>query len=217
MGNNRIKEWGILSVNSDRSWDKLSFASNTGNGSFPEMSPERYQGQLPVANTGETGTWNADGQNKERLIVNINGATESLTGYAYATPDEAAFLLDLGEGNGFLIGLKITANSSFASIAGDYKFVNTWEDGFGAGNYSIDETGLVNWLHQGSGGHSSGSFQLIQSTNVFSNVFYANKAELDTNYFEKIYCIIIGDIIVHFSFDESNGDFAQYGIGAIID
>lgn len=216
MGDDRIKEWGILSVNRDLSWDKLSFATNTGDGSIPEMSPEMYQGQIPVVNTGETGTWNADGENKERLIVNVNGVQGSLTGYVYATPNEAAFLLDLGTGNGFLIGLKITPNNNFGSIAGDYKFINVWEDGFGAGNYAIGATGLVNWVHQGSDGESSGSFQLIQSTNVFSNVFYANNVEFGTDYFEKVYCFIVGDIIVHFSFDKSNGDFSQYGIGAII-
>ena len=215
MNDPSIKEWGILSVKSNHTWIKQSYASNTGDSSVPEMNPELYSGQLPLSSGDGSGSWAVNGNHKERLDVTIDGSAESLSGYVYADAKEAAFLLDLGTGNGFLIGLKIT-NSSLGSIAGDYKFVNVWDNGFGAGNYSINSSGNVNWVHQGSDGSSSGNFQLTQCPNVFSNIFYSPNVQLEPNYYEKLYCVIVGDVILHFGFDNSNGDFAQYGIGARI-
>lgn len=217
MGDPSIKEWGVISINSNGTWIKQSFASNTGDGSIPEMNPESYSGQLPLSTGDGSGSWAVNGTNKERLDVTIDGTSDALSGYVYADANEAAFLLDLGTGNGFLIGLKITDNSSFSSITGDYKFVNVWDNGFGAGNYSISSSGDVDWVHQGSDGPSSGTFELTKCGNAFSNVYYSPSVQLEDTYFEKLYCVIVGDIIIHFGFDNSNGDFAQYGIGARID
>ena len=214
MDDPSIKQWGILNINSDKSWKKKDFATNTGDGSVTEMSPDLFTGALEITSSDETGTWEVDGTNKERLNVKVNGLTNDLTGYVYAGANEAAFLLDLGTGNGFLLALKITNNATINSIAGDYKFINVWQDGKGAGNYSINNSGLVNWIHKGSDGNGSGSFQLTQCNNVFKNVFYAKSVEIEPNYFEDIYCVIVGDMIMHFSFEDSNGDFAQYGTGA---
>ena len=214
MNDTAIKEWGLLNIKSDHTWLKQNYASNTGNGTVTEQQPENFVGNLPITTGDESGGWSINGANKERLNVTIDGASIVLTGYAYATANEAAFLLDLGTGNGFLIGLKITNNSSFSSIAGDYKFVNVWDNGFGAGNYSVTNTGMVSWVHNGSEGNTSGNFQLTQCANSIKNVYYCNSVDLGNNYFEKLYCVIIGDIIVHFGFDNANGDFAQYGIGA---
>lgn len=213
MGDAYIKEWGILSVNANNTWLKTNYATNTGDGSIPEMSPEQYTGSLPLTAGDESGTWQVNGDNAEQLDVVIDGAGIELTGYIYATASEAAFVLDLGTGNGFLLGLKVTG-SSFASVAGDYKFINVWDNGLGAGNYSIDESGMVNWYHNGSDGGSSGSFQLTQCSNVFTNVFYCENVQMEQDYYEKLYCVIVGDIIMHFSFDNDNGNFAQYGAGA---
>jgi len=217
MNDPSIKEWGILTVKDNNTWLRQSYASNTGDGSIPELSPESYAGQLPLATGDGNGTWTVNGTHKERLDVTVDGQAGMLSGYVYADANEAAFLLDLGTGNGFMIALKITNNATFSSIAGDYKFVNVWDNGFGAGNYSINTSGEVNWVHQGSDGPSSGTFQLTQCTNVFGNIFYAPNVQLEPTYFEKLYCLIVGDIILQFGFDNSNGDFAQYGIGARID
>jgi hypothetical protein len=214
MNDATIKEWGILNVKNDNTWIKKNFATNTGDGSVTEMSPDLFTGSIPITTGDETGTWTVNGTHKERLVVKVTGSTTDLSGYVYATPNEAAFLLDLGTGNGFLLGLKIDATASLSSIAGDYKYINVWDNGQGAGNYSINSTGKVDWTHKGSDGSSSGTFQLTQCTNGFKNVFYAKKAQIETNYYEDIYCVIVGDIMMHFSFDESNGDFAQYGAGA---
>ncbi|MCD4793362.1 MAG: hypothetical protein K8R54_09030 [Bacteroidales bacterium] len=216
MDDPKIKEWGILNVKDDNTWIKKGYATNTGDGSIPELSPDQYAGTLPITSGDETGTWVVNGENKERLDVSIDGSSESLSGFVYADVEEAAFLLDLGAGNGFLIGLRITDNSSFSIIADDYKFINVWDNGYGAGNYSISNTGVVNWVHQGSDGSSDGNFQLTQCTNVLNNFFYCNNVDLGDDYFESIYCIVVGDIILQFGFDNSNGDFAQYGIGAKI-
>jgi len=51
-------------------------------------------------------------------------------------------------------------------------------------------------------------------SNGFKNIFYSKKATIENNYYEDIYCVIVGDIMMHLSFDESNGNFAQYGAGA---
>lgn len=217
MNDPNIKEWGILNINSDKSWKKKNFASNTGDGSVTDMSPELYSGALSISNADESGTWEVNGTHKERLKVKINGVTTEPSGYVYATANEGAFLLDLGTGNGFLLGLKITTNATLNNISGDYKYINVWDNGKGAGNYSIDNNGKLTWTHIGSDGNSTGNFQLNQCSNVFKNVFYANKVLIETNYYEDIYCVIIGDIMMHFSFDDSNGDFASYGVGAKLD
>lgn len=215
MSDPTIKEWGILTLN-DSTWFKKNFATNTGDGSVTEMSPDLYTGSLPLTSGDESGKWNVDGTNKERLNVTIDGIPVNLSGYVYATASEASFVLDLGTGNGFLLGLKITNSISFSDIQGDYKFVNVWDNGFGAGNYSINSTGYVNWYHDGSDGATTGNFQLTQCSNIFKNVFYVKNTLIDTAYYEDIYCVIIGDIIMHFSFDASNGNFAQYGTGGRI-
>ena len=150
---------------------RKNFATNTGDGSVTEMSPDLFTGSIPITTGDETGTWTVNGTHKERLVVKVTGSTTDLSGYVYATPNEAAFLLDLGTGNGFLLGLKIDATASLSSIAGDYKYINVWDNGQGAGNYSINSTGKVDWTHKGSDGSSSGTFQLTQCTNGFKNVF----------------------------------------------
>lgn len=214
MNNPATKEWGLLNIKNDHTWIKQEYASNTGDGSMTEMSPEDYTGMLPITTGDESGTWVVDETHKERLNITIDGTSISLAGYVYADSETSAFLLDLGTGNGFLIGLRVTNNSNFSTISGDYKYVNVWDNGYGAGNYSINNTGQVTWNHQGNDGASSGSFQLTQCSNAFTNIYYCNNAEMETGYFEKIYCVIVGDVILHFSFDNSNGNFAQYGAGA---
>lgn len=215
MNDPLIKEWGILNVKGNHTWIKKGYATNTGNGSIPEMSPEEYTGSLPITSGDETGSWAVNGVNKERIDVTVNGIPGNLAGFVYASYNEAAFLLDLGTGNGFLIGVKITDLSSFNTIAGNYKYINIWgNNGLGAGNFSINNNGQVNWTHQGSAGPSNGSFQLTQCSNVFKNIYYCDDVDLGGGYYEQLYCVISGDIILHFGFDNSNGNFAQYGIGA---
>lgn len=215
MNDPLIKEWGILNVKGNHSWIKQGYATNTGNGSIPEMSPDEYTGSLPITTGDETGSWVVNGANKERIDVSVDGSPGNLAGYVYASYSEAAFLLDLGTGKGFLIGLKITDNSSFNTIAGNYKYINVWgNNGFGAGNYSINNSGHVNWTHQGSAGPSNGSFQLTQCSNVFKNIYYCDNVDLGGGYHEQLYCVFSGDMIIHFGFDNSNGNFMQYGIGA---
>lgn len=217
MNNYLIKEWGILNIKENHSWIKQGYATNTGNGSIPVMLPEEYTGSLPITSGEATGSWVVNGTHKERLDVTVDGSPGSLAGYVYATYNEAAFLLDLGTGNGFLIGLKITDLSTFNTIAGNFKYINVWgtnNNGFGAGNFSINNSGHVNWTHQGNAGPSNGSFQLTQCSNVFRNIYYCDDVDLGGGYHEQLYCVISGNIILHFGFDNSNGNFAQYGIGA---
>ena len=157
-----------------------------------------------------------EGDNNELVEVTTD-AGDKLHGFAYAEERQSAFLIDLGTGNGFLIGVKISSNEFFGSIEGDYKFINVWDDGRGAGNYSISSSGKVNWTHTGSDGSSSGSFQLSQCTNALSNVFYCQKAKIDDDYYETMFLVVVQDMMLHFGFDESNGEFSQYGIGARLD
>jgi len=216
MNDPTIKEWGVLNISNDNTWKMKQFATNTGNGSVTEMSPDLYSGLLNITSPDFAGTWNLNGIHKERLDIKVNGESSTLSGYAYASQQEAAFLLDLGTGSGFLLGIKITNNETINTLTGNYKFINVWDKGRGAGNYSINNMGKVDWKHKGTDGTSTGTFQLTACNNVLKNVFYAKSVQLEPNYYEDIYCVIIGDIIMHFSFDDSNGDFAQYGVGARI-
>ncbi len=213
-GSTTNKEWGVMTVNSDGTWIKKNYKGGSG-GSVDYLAPNDFSETLPLTSGDETGTWEVNGTHEERLNVTINGETETLTGYVYGDANSSAFLLDLGTGNGFLLGFKNT-NTTFSDIANNYSFVDVWNTGYkGAGNYNISATGNVTYNHiTTTGEEDSGSFILSQC-NTLKNVYYCENANVG-GYVITVYCVISGDLIMHFMFNNSNGGFIAYGAGGKI-
>jgi len=213
-GSTANKVWGVMTVNSDGTWIKKNykggsgFSSNTG-----YLAPNDFSETLPLTSGDEQGTWEVNGTHEERLNVTINGVVGTLTGYVYGDANSSAFLLDLGTGNGFLLGVKNT-NTNISNIAGTYSFIDVARDGSkGAGNYVISSTGNVSWNHittEGTG-VDSGTFDFTQCPNL-KNVYYCEGDEKLGN----IYGVICGDIIIHFLFKKDDGSFSSYGAGGKI-
>ena len=196
------KEWGALTVASDGNWYKRNY---TGDAASPmDVDPE-----FPLTGGDESGTWTVDDANKERLVVTVDGSTETLTGFAYASQNEAAFLLDLGTGEGFMLGVE-NSSVSQATIAGTYKFVDAWANGGrGAGNATIPASGDGTFYHKNDDGTIvSGTLTTITQSPYFSNTFECRATEIQAD----LYLVVMGDIMLHFMFDD-NG-FVSYGAGA---
>ena len=214
MSNNEVdgsvlnKEWGVLTIKSDGTWVTKNYIGGSGSTSN-YLSPEDFSETLPLISGDQAGTWVVNGTHQERLNVTINGATGTLTGYVYGDANSSAFVLDLGTGNGFLLGIKNT-NASLPNIAGTYNYIDVAVDGSkGAGNYTISSTGSVIWNYINTAGSiDSGSFNLTQC-NTLRNTYYGTDVNLG-----DVYVVICGDIILHFIFD--NNGFASYGAGGKI-
>jgi len=226
-GSTGTKEWGILNVSSSGTWGKWNFATRGDGSDFPAMDPSLLGDlQTLMTNTAadETGTWTVSGTNKERLTVlaSTPTGTETLTGFAYAAGDGSAFMVDLGTGNGFLLGLKNpTTHYTAADIAGTYKFIDIWYTGGasypGAGNYTITNGGVDTYGHiDSSGAIIGGNLGTLTPCAHIPNMFeYGNVSIEGSNH--NIYIVVVGNIIMHFTFDATvPGDFVSYGAGAKI-
>ena len=213
-GSMAYKEWGIFTATTDGKIH-LNDAASGGSGDYDVIDPETVD-QIPnlfpkVASTADySGAWSFHSSKKGHVNVTLDGATVS--GYAYVAGAESVFLIDLGTGKGFALAYKITS-STLSSIAGEYKFVDTWNDGtIGAGVYNIAAGGTVSYYHvDKKGTESSSSFGPLKQLNQLSNVYvYYDAAEQET-----YYLIVTGDAIMHFIFND-NGEFQSYGAGARI-
>ncbi|MBN1188010.1 MAG: hypothetical protein JXB49_37390 [Bacteroidales bacterium] len=214
-GSTSNKEWGVMTVKSDGTWIKKNYKGGSGYVNPGYLSPDLFNETLPLASGDETGTWEVNGTHQERLNVSINGTSGTLTGYVYGDANSAAFLLDLGTGNGFLLGIKNT-NVTLSQIAGNYSFVDVWNTGYkGAGNYNINSSGSVTWNHVTTSDlQESGSFSLAQCS-YLKNTYYTNNASIG-GYNVSVYCVICGDLIMHFFFNNTDGGFIAYGAGGKI-
>lgn len=223
-GSTAIKEWGTLNVAGTGAWEKWNFATGVGTGAIDALAPENMPvniitGTPPAPD--ETGTWSVSGTNKERLSVTVNGSPGTLTGFAYAAADGSAFMLDLGTGNGFLLGLKNPATHyAAADIAGAYKFIDIWYTGGGtypgAGNYTIDAAGAGTYGHIDSTGTViGGSLSTATPCTNIPNMFKFENVSIE-GVNRDIYIVVVGSIIMHFTFDDATGAFVSYGAGAKI-
>lgn len=199
MSNNEVdnsvfnKEWGVLSVKSNGTWIKKNYKGGVGETSG-YLSPEDYSGSLPLTSGDESCTWAVNNIYQERLNVTVDGATGTLTGYVYGDANSSTLLLDLGTGDGFLLGIKNT-NATISNIAGTYSFIDVAVDGTkGAGNYTILPTASVIWnIIDTDGNEDLSSFNITQC-NILKNTYYGT----DDN-FGDVYAVICGDITMYFT------------------
>ncbi len=128
-------------------------------------------------------------------------------------------VLDLGAGNGYILGLKVSsASTSLAQLVGSYNFVGVVADGSGlAGNTRISSDGSATCAIETNGVLSEDeSFTGIQQCPNLPNVLHAT--HLDPRiptYRGKAYFVISGDIMMYFIFD-TDGFFNAYGAGVRI-
>ncbi|MBI5546189.1 MAG: hypothetical protein HY901_20050 [Deltaproteobacteria bacterium] len=226
-GSSTIKEWGILSVLANGTFKKWNFASGAGTGTpaITPMAPEALAAPVPPTSTpSETGTWGVAGSAKERLAVTIDGlAGVTLTGFAYAAEDASVFLLDLGTGKGFMLGLKNpAAHYTRAEIAGTYRFIDLWYAGSsvyrGAGTYLLPATGDGTYDHKSEDGSlATGYLQGIEACPNIPNMFVITKMQWGSTTTQDddnvIRFAVVGKVVLHFTFD-AEGNFVSYGVGA---
>lgn len=214
-GNVRNKEWGIVSINANGTMKVQPYATN-GTGSMTTLGPEDFNASLPLTTSLLDGTWNVNGTNHERLNASITQQPGSaFTGFANTSASAPVFLLDMGTGNGFLIGLKINT-SSLTQVAGLYKFVGVVADGSRiANNVTINTNGTGNVVIT----NAAGSLEYESLANItqcpnLPNVYFADHLSgTPATVTGKLYAVISGDVAMYFIFD-NQGFFNAYGAGA---
>jgi hypothetical protein len=216
-GNVRNKEWGIVSVLQSGTLYIKSYATGgtPGISGLTTLAPENFNLTLPLSAGNLQGSWSVNGNDKVKLNVGINGT--QYAGFSYATSTSAVFLLDMGVGNGYILGLKIPATPvTINQIAGTYKFVGVVSDGKKlAGNAIIKTDGTGTCAIETNGVLSDNEyFTGITQCPHLSNVLYANHFDPDfPTYQGKAYFVLMGDIMVYIIFD-NQGLFNAYGAGA---
>lgn len=214
--NVRNKEWGIVSVLSNGVIYIKPYATGgtPGVSGLTALAPENFNSTLPLS-AGIQGAWSVDNSDKVKLNVGINGT--QYTGYAYTSSTATAFLLDMGVGNGYLIGLKIpTTTPSISQLAGTYRFIGVVSDGKKlAGKALIKTDGTGTCAIETNGVLSDNEyFTGITQCPHLPNVLYANHFDPDfPNYQGKAYFVLVGEIMMYFIFD-NEGLFNAYGAGA---
>lgn len=222
-GEEDIKEWGIYSVGTDQSVIIKAYA--TAPGSVTQMeafAPEDFDTPLPLTAGDITGNWKKSESDELRMEITLNGAGEPLTGFVMTENDRSIMVIDMGTGNGFILGFKIE-DTQIADIAGEYKFINVWNDNNGegrsAGKVVIDPEGKSYFSHLAlTGVISTGEFENIEKCPNIGNMYYGTTTETDgvnvVN--EKIYFVVLGDVFMAFGFrtDNEKFSFASYAAGA---
>lgn len=167
--------------------------------------------QYPISSQADvTGTWAINGTKNDRIDVEIGG--QSYTGYVYAAGNTAVFLIDLGDGEGSIIAYK-AGSRSISSFAGDYKYVDFWQDGSkGAGNYTIGTDGSVSYSYSDGTSNEQLNNNLTPANSNIGNIYASYDYDGEGS---NLYIVVTGDVIMHFSFDV-NDEFDGYGAGAKI-
>ncbi len=220
-GSTDYKEWGILTVG-DGTWVGDAYATGglaVNPGDLEPRSPEEATLPVPATGTMQGGDWSVNGVHKERLDVTVAGAPGALTGYVYADNESAAFLLDLGEGNGFYLALKIPdAPLSRADVAGTYKMIQVTGDGLKAAvNVDFPASGDATYFQKYHDGTTvSGVLTDISFSPSINNTLSAK--EMFTGGYNEIVIAMAGDAALYFMFEcldsETSCTFIGYGAGA---
>lgn len=217
------REWGVLSVIDDGTVRVKVYATGDGDKSgSPALAPEDFSGTFPVESPDLTGTWTVDATMGSRFNVTLSGAASALTGYAYAPDPNAVFVLDMGEGKGFLIALKILPTLTLANLVGEYKFVNVYngKDGGGrsAGKAQIKADGTGTYGHlETDGTYNSGVMKDITACPALQNMFHATSEETTDGFVHtlKHYFVLLPYAYVGFNFRTDGGfRFVGYSVGA---
>lgn len=219
------KEWGFVTMKSDGTYSVKEYKTGKPKNESENskyVTPADYKGSTTVdkKNADFSGNWKVNEKYPERLILSITegGETENMTGYMYMDEKSSAFVFDLNEGNGFLLGWKISS-PKLSDVVGRYSFIDTWaDDAKGAGNYTINAEGKVRLDYISSDGtEQNAEFELDQSEEL-DNVFYS---DMDMGEGEegqvRVYFFLTGDLMMHFMFSRSDSQFISYGAGARLD
>lgn len=206
------RSWGPLTNHADGTYNMDIFFSKND---LPDAKMNLFQ--MTNSTCTDYGTWVSNGTHKERVDVHSNSTTfpeneRDYTGFAYVSADSTVYLMDLGEGNGFMLGIKNpSSHYTEDQIAGTYKFVDVNNNGIGgAGTFAIDSSGNGAFYHiDQSGTKNSGSLGAIQPCPGLNNAFYYSTPDY------KVYLIFTGSIIAEITFG-LDGTFISYGAGAKI-
>lgn len=215
-GSTSHMEWGLISVFSDSSFIVRSYATG-GTGSLLQMSPENISIPLPLSAGDFTGNWQVNPSNRERLLISLSyapGVTQ--TGFAFANSNSSAFIVNLGEGNGFMFGLRINAASP-AQLAGTYAFSSmTSSLRSRADKITMNSTGTGYAYSVNDAGTES--FQELDSLNQCStlpNVVHGvYRTGLPLTSTGKIYCVVSGDLCMYVLLNKGTGTVLSYGAGS---
>ncbi|RPH33211.1 MAG: hypothetical protein EHM93_05950 [Bacteroidales bacterium] len=216
-GNVRNKEWGIVSVLANGTLYIKPYATggDPGLSGLTPLAPEEFNTSLPLSSGDLQGSWSVNGDDKAKLNVGIQGT--QYTGFSYTSGSSATFLLDMGTGNGYILGLKIPSTTiPIAQLTGTYKFVGVVEDGKKlGGNALIKSDGTGTCALEIDGVLSDNEyFENITQCPHLPNVLYADHFDPDfPTYQGKAYFVLEGDIMMYFIFD-NEGLFNAYGAGA---
>ena len=214
-GSSNNKEWGIVSVSQNNLLKVKQFATG-GTGSMTTLAPEAFNLPLPLSAGELSGSWSVNTSRPEELNVTFDqDPGTQYHGFSYANENEGVFLLDMGTGNGFILGLK-TENYTPAQMAGAYKFVGVVTDGTRLGsNVIVDPSGngTVYTIRQNLVIETETIQNLNQCTHL-PNVLYGEHITGNPPAVTgKIYVVITGNMTMYFIFDNS-GNFNAYGAGA---
>jgi hypothetical protein len=226
-GSTDIKEWGVLSVIDDGTFRVKSYATAAGTGGgLDPLAPEEYPvGTWPIETFDISGTWAVDADDPVRMNVQVTGAPAAMTGFAYAPDANAVFVLDMGEGFGFLIAMKILPGMTINNLVGQYKFINVWNDDAGEGRsagravINADGTGSFTSLDT-TGQPSSGEMSGITACPAMPNMFHATSVETGhgATVTLKHYFVLLPYAYLGFNFRTDDGfKFAGYSVGARLD
>ncbi len=192
------KNWGIVSVQSDKTFYGYEYATDT-------QAPEELDNSNYKDGDYVSGTFSINPTNKERLVVNVkNPGTQSWTGFVYATSTDGVIVLDRGVGKGFILAIKDNSSSTLTKIAGTYAYVT---DILTGGNITINSKGTGSYISLYNGTMGSGTLSDIQQCPYMPNLYYGYDGDGNKLY----YCLI--NEILYFILLDSDSNFKFYGVG----
>lgn len=210
-GSTLNREWGILSLMSDGRWTRQGYCNDTG--SMPRLMPDEYSGVVPPLNPSDSGSWSVNNIYSNRLNMQQFNSVDSLTGFPLAADSGAVFIVDLGYGHGFLMGLKLQ-EGDLNAIKGSYCYADARYDGVTAGGkFSFnDSSHYVNWWRADSYGKvRDGVFGVLYQCPVLKNVYYAKNVVYNSDTVD-FYTIVSGNYFLEFQL--RNNKFRSCGMGA---
>ena len=210
-GSNLNREWGILTIQAGGTWIKQGFCNDTG--SMSRLMPDEYTGPVPPLNPPDSGTWTLNSFNHHRLIMQQFNSNDTITGFPCATDSGAVFVMDLGFGHGYLVGMKLL-DGGLNRIRGNYGYSDVRNDAStGGGKFSIiDSSNSVAWWRADSYAKvRTGVFGALNQGSVLKNVFYAKNISFCGETVDY-YAFVSGPFFMEFQFRDNK--FRSYGLGA---